>query len=148
MKIIVTGCRGQLGTEILKQLREGRSGFFRILYCSSSHFFLSPADIVDTAKLVVLILLTVALLDLQSLCLLVRQDRVSLDGAFCLCQVRWHTPSPGLVVRLCKDIASFFFLLLVEGYFFFFHIFFCIPFSRCATAGILYPILICGLRWL
>ena len=25
MKIIVTGCRGQLGTEILKQLREGRS---------------------------------------------------------------------------------------------------------------------------
>ena len=25
MKIIVTGCKGQLGTEILKQLREGRS---------------------------------------------------------------------------------------------------------------------------
>ena len=25
MKIIVTGCRGQLGTEIIKQLREGRS---------------------------------------------------------------------------------------------------------------------------
>ena len=25
MKIIVTGCRGQLGTEILQQLREGRS---------------------------------------------------------------------------------------------------------------------------
>ena len=25
MKIIVTGCNGQLGTEILKQLREGRS---------------------------------------------------------------------------------------------------------------------------
>ena len=25
MKIIVTGCKGQLGTEIIKQLREGRS---------------------------------------------------------------------------------------------------------------------------
>ena len=25
MKIIVTGCKGQLGTELLKQLQEGRS---------------------------------------------------------------------------------------------------------------------------
>ena len=25
MKIIVTGCKGQLGTEIIKQLREGKS---------------------------------------------------------------------------------------------------------------------------
>ena len=25
MKIIVTGCKGQLGTEIIKQLHEGRS---------------------------------------------------------------------------------------------------------------------------
>ncbi len=25
MKIIVTGCKGQLGTEMLKQLQEGRS---------------------------------------------------------------------------------------------------------------------------
>ena len=24
MKIIVTGCKGQLGTEIIKQLREGK----------------------------------------------------------------------------------------------------------------------------
>ena len=39
MKIIVTGCKGQLGTEILKQLREGRSEISDNDFCRIIHLY-------------------------------------------------------------------------------------------------------------
>ena len=52
-------------------------------------------------------------------------------------------------IRPCCSAWQRYAIILIVFYplwiIFFFHIFFCGPVSRCTTAGILYPILMCGL---